>query len=350
MIPKIKIPKKAYPTIQIAKSILYLGESFPLKLIGKKILKDDYQTRSLKDEIASLRQAIEDLKTQDQELIEQGLVHLHLQDEIKPLKHIKNYFKILKNVIPSSYQKKYNVNKHFSSEAEANLEGTPDYYKRNFHFQIDGYGTKESAEIYDHQVDILFSGLSDAMRRTVLKPLSLRYEPTDHFRVLELGCGTGSATQWISKAYPNAEIIGVDLSEAYLNECRLKNLPNFTGLKMAAESLDFDDADFDVVCSVFLTHELPQKVITEIFKEAHRVLKDGGLIVTVDSLQSGDRPEYEEGLEVFPQEFHEPFFKAYTQTPLQKHYKKAGFKDIQQWLNIVKCVSGTKPLPTSKKS
>src|SRR5580658_7183348 len=41
----------------------------------------------------------------------------------------------------------------------------PRYYLQNFHYQTDGYLSRHSAELYDHQVEVLFGGGADAMRR-----------------------------------------------------------------------------------------------------------------------------------------------------------------------------------------
>ena len=42
---------------------------------------------------------------------------------------------------------------------------------RNFHHQTDGYLSDFSASIYDLQVEILFNGSADSMRRRIIKPI-----------------------------------------------------------------------------------------------------------------------------------------------------------------------------------
>lgn len=72
------------------------------------------------------------------------------------------------------------------------------------------------------------------------------------------------------------------------------------------------DASQDAVTSVFVFHELPPAVRRVVFGEFARVLKPGGRLVLVDSLQTGDEPDYDGMLELFPQDFHEPYFTSYT--------------------------------------
>ena len=48
----------------------------------------------------------------------------------------------------------------------------PTYYLQNFHFQTGGWLTEESAKLYDTQVEILFGGAADAMRRIALGSLA----------------------------------------------------------------------------------------------------------------------------------------------------------------------------------
>jgi hypothetical protein len=47
----------------------------------------------------------------------------------------------------------------------------PRYYLQNFHFQSGGWMTEESAKRYDTQVEVLFNGTANAMRRQALPQL-----------------------------------------------------------------------------------------------------------------------------------------------------------------------------------
>jgi hypothetical protein len=67
-------------------------------------------------------------------------------------------------------------------------------------------------------------------------------------------------------------------------------------------------------CGPALGHwdELPPDVRRIVFGECARVLKAGGRLVLVDSLQRGDEPDYEGLLDLFPQNYHEPYYAGCT--------------------------------------
>jgi ubiquinone/menaquinone biosynthesis C-methylase UbiE len=76
-----------------------------------------------------------------------------------------------------------------------------------------------------------------------------------------------------------------------------------------AETLPVPDQSQDALTSIFLLHELPPKVRRVVFRECARVLKPGGRLVFVDSLQRGDQPDYDGLLDHFPQSYHEPYYR-----------------------------------------
>ena len=206
---------------------------------------------------------------------------------------------------------------------------TPDYYRRNFHFQTDGYFSEFSARIYDHQVDLLFSGLADAMRRLLVRPIDrLGFGCGRGKRILELGCGNGSTTRLLAAILPEAEIVGLDLSASYLRVARerCKKNPNVQFFRAEAERIPFVDDSFDLVVSAFLFHELPRAVRQKVIAESYRVLRPGAFSMMVDSVQRQDASPFTSTLKDFPKFFHEPFFTDYTQTPMEDLLREAGFQ------------------------
>jgi ubiquinone/menaquinone biosynthesis C-methylase UbiE len=207
-------------------------------------------------------------------------------------------------------------NAHSEVLSEETHGKRPRYYLQNFHFQSGGWLTDDSAKRYDTQVEVLFNGTANAMRRQALPQLHEVFAGRDQRKlsVLDIGCGTGRFLDFLKQAWPRLPALGIDLSEPYLRYAK-RHLRRWSKMSLAvgnAESLPLPDASQDAVTSIFLFHELPPKVRRIALRECARVLKPGGRLVLVDSLQHGDRPDYEGLLELFPQNYHEPYYASYS--------------------------------------
>ena len=212
---------------------------------------------------------------------------------------------------------------------EAGGPNRPDYYMQNFHFQSGGWMTEESARLYDMQVEVLFSGAANAMRRQALVPIAEFLRGRDQRRVAfaDIACGPGTFLRQVRQAFPRLPAVAVDLSQAYLAEAkrRLGSRPNVQPVVAKAEALPLADKSLDMATMIFLFHELPPEVRRGVAREAARVMKPGGLFVFIDSLQLGDEPDYDGLLELFPALFHEPYFESYLDDDLEGLFEDAGF-------------------------
>jgi ubiquinone/menaquinone biosynthesis C-methylase UbiE len=193
----------------------------------------------------------------------------------------------------------------------------PRYYLQNFHFQSGGWMTEDSARRYDTQVEVLFQGTANATRRQALPQLHEIFAGRDQrrLRLLDVGCGTGRFLDIVKQVWPRLPAVGLDMSEAYVREAK-RHLRRWARIDLIVgngEKIPLPDNSQDAVTSIFLFHELPPKVRRTMFREFARVLKPGGRLVLVDSLQRGDAPDYEGLLELFPQNFHEPYYTSYLE-------------------------------------
>lgn len=213
-------------------------------------------------------------------------------------------------------------------DADPRNAGLPRYYRQNFHFQSDGWLSERSAELYDTQVEVLFTGAADAMRRQALVPLAAHFAGRDTRRAaaLDVGCGTGRLLAAMHATWPGLRLAGTDLSPPYLAHARRQLGPSarIRLAEGAAEALPFPDGAFDAVTAVFLLHELPKKIRAAFAAEAARVLAPGGRLVVVDTLQKGDRPDWDGLLDLFPHHFHEPYYAEYVASDLAAPFLAAG--------------------------
>jgi ubiquinone/menaquinone biosynthesis C-methylase UbiE len=226
-----------------------------------------------------------------------------------------------------------------SVREHAGWQDLPDYYTQDFHFQDGGHLADTSARLYDVQVETLFNGSARLMRRAALEPIVgyVRDHDQRNAALVDIACGTGRFLRELRLAFPRLGLTGIDLSPAYLAEAER----HLRGLRPAelvvgnAEQLPLDDASQDIATAIFLFHELPANVRRRVAGEVARILKPGGLVVYVDSLQYGDKPDWDGLLEAFPARFHEPYYHDYCTDDLDAVFDGAGLCKASQHLAFV---------------
>jgi ubiquinone/menaquinone biosynthesis C-methylase UbiE len=209
----------------------------------------------------------------------------------------------------------------------------PRYYLQNFHYQSGGWMTDDSAELYDTQVEVLFNGSANAVRRQALPQLHEVFAGRDQrkLKLIDIGCGTGRFLDCLKQVWPRLPVLGLDMSEAYVKFAK-QHLIRFSRINLSvgkAEALPVTDASQDALTSIFVFHELPPKVRRVVFRECARVLKPGGRLILVDSLQHGDQPDYDGLLDLFPQSYHEPYYRSYLNEDFGAMAKSCGLSHIR---------------------
>ncbi len=221
----------------------------------------------------------------------------------------------------------------FRTERTDGTGRRPRYYLQNFHYQTDGWMSEGSAELYDFQVDVLFNGAADAMRRQALLPIGdvVGARRQADCRLLDVAAGTGRFLASVKRNYPRLPVTGLDLSAAYLEKAgEALERWSWADLVLAnAEILPFEDGAFDIVTSVYLLHELPAGARKRAAGEMARVLKPDGRLVLVDSLQTGDHPPFDGLLALFPMLYHEPYYDDYVRADLAALFEQEGLSVIQ---------------------
>ncbi len=315
----------AHPIVTYLKgrSTLFILESQILYRLSKPILKEPSSLYEINAQsYQTLKDSLLELFEQDAKNIDDHLYPIQVLIPESPLRHIRRMPKILADGLQIARRRNRGKTTEFDSHAQAWLSTLPRYYKRNFHFQSNGYLSRHSAELYEHQVETLFSGSADPMRRMIVAALKKKFRTYngEGLKFLELGAGTGGTTRFVQLAFPKAKIVAIDLSQPYLDHAqkRFKNASKVDWIQGDAAQLPFQNDSFDAVFSVFLFHELPLAVRAQVISESFRVAKANGMIGWVDSLQMGDRPELDSLLIEFPKTFHEPFFNNYLKNPMEK--------------------------------
>lgn len=102
---------------------------------------------------------------------------------------------------------------------------------------------------------------------------------TPDMHVLDLCCGSGQTTQVLVNY--SDHVTGLDASRLSLQRAR-GNVPQAEFVEGWAEQMPLADNCFDVVHTSVAMHEMQSQQRQDIFKEAFRVLKPGGVFTMVD--------------------------------------------------------------------
>jgi ubiquinone/menaquinone biosynthesis C-methylase UbiE len=279
-----------------------------------------------------IRAAFLELFAKDRANIEAGLYpapsDIRVTRSLSALRNSARFFRDLPNVDARRLQ---GAGTEVRTQAEDGRY--PTYYLQNFHYQSGGWLSEESARLYDTQVEILFGGAADAMRRIALGSLARALKGRDQRRVqlIDLACGNGRFLAQVLEAFPRIPATGLDLSPAYCDEARrrLEKWPQVEIVNGAVEQAPFEDEGADAITCVYLFHELPPRVRRDAIRQAARILKPGGVFVLADSIQTGDAADLDRMLEYFPVGFHEPYFTSYLKEDFEALFEEGGL-DLEE--------------------
>jgi ubiquinone/menaquinone biosynthesis C-methylase UbiE len=99
---------------------------------------------------------------------------------------------------------------------------------------------------------------------------------------LDIGCGPGYVTQEVARRFPDAKVIGLDISREMLQIAaeHTGNSSRIDFWQADGETLPFKDASVDLVVSTGALHHLRDG--KQAFEEVYRVLKPGGEFILLD--------------------------------------------------------------------
>lgn len=167
----------------------------------------------------------------------------------------------------------------------------------------------------------------------------VRFEDLKPERILDMGCTIGHNTLPWAKTYPDAEVHAIDVAAPSLRYAHARaqalGLPvHFR--QMNATKLDYPDNHFDVVFNSMFLHELPVKDIRACLKEAYRVLKPGGMLLTMELPPNDQSAPYDSFYLDWDCYYNqEPFYKAFRDQNYRELVTNAGFAEDQYFDTVM---------------
>ncbi|MCB1625209.1 MAG: class I SAM-dependent methyltransferase [Pseudomonadales bacterium] len=165
----------------------------------------------------------------------------------------------------------------------------------DIHLQPGGYHTDYADDdvaagaIYDRALNIYLNGTLGP-RNAFMGELLTGYFATQWpdrkpARILDMGCAIGNSTlPWID-AYPAAEVHAIDVAAPVLRyaHARARALGAAVHFSQAnAERTAFATGSFDLVVSHIMLHETSRSALDRIFRECHRLLAPGGIMLHLE--------------------------------------------------------------------
>lgn len=115
---------------------------------------------------------------------------------------------------------------------------------------------------------------------TLINNLTEIMDLNSSHKVLDIGIGTGNVSFRLIKKY-GCKIVGIDISEKMLQECKKNALAQEISLECKMESIEktsFESGIFDSAVAAFSLHHIPDKKKLSSLRELNRILKVGGRV------------------------------------------------------------------------
>jgi ubiquinone/menaquinone biosynthesis C-methylase UbiE len=165
----------------------------------------------------------------------------------------------------------------------------------DIHLQPGGYHTDFTADdiaagaVYDCGINLYMAGAlgpyNNATGDLLVTFLRERYPHYVPKRILDMGCAIGNSTVQWARAFPRAEVHGIDVGAPVLRyaHARAQSLGAVVHFSQQnAESTDFADGSFDLIVSHIMLHETSKSALPKIMRECHRLLQPGGMMIHLE--------------------------------------------------------------------
>lgn len=165
----------------------------------------------------------------------------------------------------------------------------------DIHLQPGGYHTDfrpddvAAGVVYDKGINLYMGGAlgpeNNLMGDTLVAYLREKHPQFRPKRILDMGCAIGNSTLVWARAFPDAEVHGIDVGAPVLRYAHARaqalGVPvHFS--QQNAEHTDYEPGSFDLVVSHIVLHETSKSALVNVLRECHRLLRQGGLMLHLE--------------------------------------------------------------------
>ncbi len=182
-----------------------------------------------------------------------------------------------------------------AAEAAVELDpalSLPDWYTDwDIHVQPGGvWSSERAAAVYEHGAKLVMLGENDdyAFHRVFVETA---LPERQYRRIVDLGCGFGKSAWPLKAAFPDAEVIGIDLAAPCLRLAARRASQRGLDIRWrqaCATATGLDAGSVDLITSTMLIHEMPLSALEALFVECARILAPGGVLRFLDFQFTGD--------------------------------------------------------------
>lgn len=200
-----------------------------------------------------------------------------------------------------------------------------------------GDGDVRQGAVFDKAASLYSRGrqggaMNDMRGHTIAAHVYSRFPQFRPTRILELGCTVGNSLVAVARAFPDAEVHGIDVGAGLLRYARARAASLGISLhvsQQSAESTNYADGSFDFIFSSAMLHETSARALPRILRECHRLLKPSGVMAHLEvpfRLDTADaasllKADYESRYN------NEPFWLGATATDFEALARNVGFID-----------------------
>jgi ubiquinone/menaquinone biosynthesis C-methylase UbiE len=198
-------------------------------------------------------------------------------------------------------------------------------------------GDVSAAANYDGGLFVTTAGglgkLTDGGGKAITQHLKTHYPDFQPERILDIGCGLGHNSLPLATAFPEAQVIAIDIAAPMLRyghaRAQALGVKNVEFRQMNAENLaEFADGSFDWVQTTMFLHETSKLAMEKIGHQIHRILRGGGLSLHIEQPQySPEMPLFEQFIRDWDAYYNnEPFWGAMHDIDVRDWMVACGFE------------------------